>query len=212
MKATTTLPAGYVQQAIFDPLANRKLLAAAVLTGVILLLGSGWLLAALLNAVRPAALAGVRLNELVTETAVGTTFTMPFGLILNFIIAVVLVLIVHELVHGLAYWLFSGVRPRFGVHGLAPYAAAPLGVYFPRNQVLIVGLAPLLLLTLACVPLALLAPVQVVPILFFFTILNIGGSAMDLLMVAALFSYPADTYIEDNDVASIIYGPGKAGA
>lgn len=207
MKATTTLPAGYAQRAIFDPLASRKLWATAVLTGVILLVGSGWLLAAFLNAVRPASLAGIQLNAIVTETAEGATFTLPFGLILNFIVANILVLILHELAHGLAFWFFSGARPRFGVQGLAPYAAAPLGVFFPRNQVLIVGLAPLLLLTLICVPLVLLAPIQLVPIIFFFTPLNIGGSAMDLLMVAALLSFPANTLMKADDLRSIIYGP-----
>jgi hypothetical protein len=41
MKATTTLPNGYAQWTIFDPAVNRKLLAAVVLTGVILLVGNG---------------------------------------------------------------------------------------------------------------------------------------------------------------------------
>jgi hypothetical protein len=207
MKAMTTLPPGYTQQTVFNPLRNWKLFAAAIVSGIVLLITTGWLLVQFIDTLRPDALAGIRFSDMLTTTANGTAFNLPFGLIRDFVIAIFLVLLTHELVHGLFYWLFAGKRPRFGIQGIAPYAAAPPGIYFPRNQVLIVGLAPLLLLTLFGIPLLLIVPVQVVPILLFFVALNASGSTMDLLMVISLLSFSADTLMEDRDMKSIIYAP-----
>jgi hypothetical protein len=214
MKALTTLPPGYTQQTVFNsPLRNWKLLAAAIVSGIVLLITTGWLLVQLIDTLRPEALAGIRFSDMLTTTANGTAFNLPFSLIRDFVIATGLVLIIHELVHGLFFWLFSGKRPRFGIKGIAPYAAAPPGVYFPRNQVLVVGLAPLLLLTLVGILLMLIVPVQVVPILLFFVALNASGSTMDLLMVISLLSFSADTLVENRDMKSIIYHPaGEATA
>lgn len=211
MKARTTIPPGYSQQAVLDPLKNWKYAVAAVLTGSALLVVTIWLLTQFITTFRPAALAGIRLSDMLTTTATGTLFSLPFILIRDFVIALILVLIIHELVHGLFYWGFSGRRPRFGLQGLAPYTAAPPGVYFSRNQVLVVGLAPLVLLTLVGVPLMLVVPMLLVPILLFFVALNAGGSAMDLLMVISLLSFSADTVMEDNGVKSIVYGLDGAG-
>jgi hypothetical protein len=54
--------------------------------------------------------------------------------------------ILHELIHGFFFWFFTRSRPTFGFKGFYAYAAAP-DWYLPRNQHLIVALAPLVLIT-----------------------------------------------------------------
>src|SRR6266699_209791 len=78
------------------------------------------------------------------------------------VITLCVVLILHELTHGLFFWLFTKSRPAFGFKGWYAYAAAP-GWYLPRAQFLVVVGAPLTLLSLLGEALLLLVPWAVVP-------------------------------------------------
>lgn len=182
------------------------------MTGIALLLISGWLLVLFINAIRPSALDGMRLRDLFVSSTSGTSFAIPPALFRNFFIALIAVLFIHELIHGLFYWLFSGQRPKFGFRGLFPYAAAPIGVYFPRKQYLTVGLAPFVLLTAVGLLLMAIAPIALVPFLLFFVAFNAGGAAGDLIMVIQLASFSSDTLMEDNDAGVTIYGPKRDAA
>jgi len=208
MQATTVLPTNYRRQATLDLSKNRKALVGAIVSGIVLLITVGWLLVQLTNLFRPTALEGLRFRDIQTITPDGgTSITIPFQLIVDFIIAFALVMPVHELVHGIFYSRFAGQRPTFGVKGILVYAAAPSEVYFPHNQYLIAGIAPLVLLTLVGLLLMVIVPVVVVPILILFIAFNAAGAAGDLLMVACLLSCSSDTLMQDNGSGVIVYGP-----
>lgn len=179
----------------------------AIVTGIALLLFFGWLFVLVANTLRPTALEGLRLRDLFVTTNTGTSFAVSTALLRNFGIALIAVLIVHELVHGLFYWLLSGKRPKFGFQGLLPYVAAPIGVYFLKKQFLTIGLAPLVLLTAAGLLLLVIVPIALVPLLFFFVAFNAAGAAGDLIIAIQLMSYSSDTLMEDNDAGLTIYGP-----
>jgi hypothetical protein len=210
MKAMTTLPSTYSQQAVLDFSKNSKLIVSVIVAGIVLLITACWLLVQFIDILRPTALDGMRFRDILTATPTGISFNIPSVLVRDFVIALVFVLIIHELVHGLFYWWLSGKRPKFGLRGLLPYTVAPVGVFFPRNHFLAVGIAPLVLLTLVGLLLMVIVPVHIVPILLFFVALNVGGAAGDLLMVILLLSFPSDTVMEDNDTGLTIYGPGKS--
>jgi hypothetical protein len=178
-------------------------------TGIVLLLIFGWLFVLFANAVRPTALDGMRLRDLLVSNSTGTFLAVSPAVLRNFGIALVAVLIVHELVHGLFYWLFSSHRPKYGFQGLFPYASAPSGIYFPRNQFLLVGLSPLMLLTVISLPLMVILPIAFVPFLLFFIVFNASGSAGDLIMVIQLMRFSSDTLVEDSTSGVIIYGPER---
>lgn len=207
--AMNTLPPGYSQQAVVSLSQSLGFVVAATLAGIVLLVATGWLLVQFTNSLRPEALAGIGLGDIMTPADNGFAINLPLGLIRDFVLAVILSLVIHELVHGLFFWLFSGRRPGFGVRGLLLYAAAPEGVYFPRNQYLIVGIAPLLCLTLLGLLLIPIAPAALVPILLFFVWFNVAGSAGDVLVVIWLLSFSADTVMEDSGTTTIVYGPGE---
>lgn len=173
-----------------------------------LLLTVGWLLVQFINFLRPTALEGLGLRDIPTITPYGATrITIPFQLIVDAIIACILVMITHELVHGVFFWQYTGKRPTFGIKGLYVYVVAPAEVYFPRNQYLVVGIAPLVLLTLVGLLLLMMVPLVVVPIFMLFIAFNAAGAAGDLLMVAWLLSYSPDTLMQDADTGVIVYGP-----
>ena len=205
MQATTALPTNYHRQATLDLSRNRMAVVGAIASGIVLLLAVGWLLVQFTNFVRPTALEALRLRDIPTTTPDGgTSVTIP---IVDGVVALVLVMLIHELVHGMFYWQFAGRRPILGIKGLGVYVAAPSEVYFPRSRYLVVGIAPLVLLTLAGLLLVIIVPVAVVRILILFVALNAAGAAGDLLMVARLLSYSPDTLMQDSGSAVIVYGP-----
>ena len=206
MQVTTVLPTNYFRQAILDLSKNRKAVVGAIVSGIVLLIAVGWLLVQFTHLLHPTALEGI-----LTITPDGnTSITLPFQLIVDAIVALVLVMLIHELVHGVFFWRFAGKRPTFGIKGLYVYVAAPPEVYFPRNQYLIVGIAPLVLLTLVGLLLMIIVPVIVVPIFMLFIALNAAGAAGDLLMFAWLLSYSPDTLMQDSGTSVIVYGPEKS--
>jgi len=208
MQATTTLPTNYRQQATLDLSKSRKAGCSAIVFGIVLLIAVGWLLAQFTHSLRPAALEGIRFRDILTITPDGKpSIVLP---IVDAVAALVLVMLIHELVHGMFFWWFAGQRPTFGVKGLYVYAAAPPEVYFPRNQYLIVGIAPLVLLTLVGLLLMVIVPVVAVSILSLFIAFNAAGAAGDLVMAVRLLSYSPDTLMQDSDTGVIVYGLEKS--
>lgn len=206
MKVHTVLPPNFSERTILEPSKNPKFVIGAIVTGIALLFIFGWLLVSFTNALRPDALDGLRLRNLIRSTPTASSLAIPPALFSDLLLALAAVLIAHEFVHGLFYWLLSMKRPKIGIHGLFPYAAAPTGVYFPRNQFVTIGLAPLVLLTVVGMLLIAVAPISYVPSILLFVAFNAAGAAGDLMMAIQLLSFCSDTLIEDKDAEVTIYG------
>jgi putative zincin peptidase len=207
MKARSSLPADFSERKIPDPSKNPKFVVGAIVMGIALLLSFGWLLVLFADALRPGPLDALRLRNLIRSTSTTTSLAIPPALFRDLLISLIAVLIAHELVHALSYWLLSGKRPKIGIQGLFPYAAAPGGAYFPRNQFLAIGLAPLVLLTAVGLLLIVIVPLPFVPSLLFFIVFNAAGAAGDLMMAIQLLSFSPDTLFEDSDAGLTIYEP-----
>jgi len=122
------------------------------------------------------------------------------GLLLWLLISVVgycLMLPLHEALHGAAFLLWGG-KPYFGAK--FPYAlyCGARNQLFRRNQYLVVGLAPLLVITLAGIVVTLIAPV-VAAFTLAVTVGNVSGAAGDIWSVARMLRLPATTLVEDTD-------------
>ena len=211
MQILTKLPSNYRQLVTLDWSKSWKAVVCAVVSGIVLLITVGWLLVQFTHLLRPTALEGISFSGILTLTPDGSTSIMlPFQLIVDAIVAIVLVMFIHELVHGVFFWRFTGLHPTFRIKGLYIYTAAPSDIYFPRNQYLAVGIAPFVLLTLVGLLLMVIVPVVIVPILILSIAFNAAGAAGDLLMFAWLLSYPPDTLMQDNRTSVIVYGPDKS--
>ena len=124
-------------------------------------------------------------------------------------------LVLHELAHAVAFRAL-GARPKFGAKlrtklGPVLYAAAP-GSYLTRAGYLIVGLAPLLGLTVVLMAVIAVTPSGslIAEAAFFAVILSVGGSAGDAMMMRAVLSYPSDARFEDTADGFTVYGPAPA--
>jgi hypothetical protein len=122
--------------------------------------------------------------------------SIVFALLLN-ILGYLLILPIHEEIHALAFFFWGG-RPYFGAHlPLALFCGAREQL-FPRNYYLVIGLAPLLVLTCAGVLFTCLRPD-----LAWYTLLatsgNLSGAAGDLYTVMRLLRHSSAILVEDTD-------------
>ncbi len=171
---------------------NRKIAIALNLAGLALLFLFGRLFLQLGSAIRPE----IESSALFSVFAIVDLLAMVLGLIG--------VLILHELVHGFFFWLFTGERPKFGLHILYAYAAAP-DWYIPRNRFFVVGLAPFAGLSLAGLLLLPFVPFPAVPILLFCLIFNAAGSVGDLAVGGWLLSQPKNLMVNDTGPSMAFY-------
>src|SRR5438105_13285283 len=112
--------------------------------------------------------------------------------------AYLVILPLHEGIHGLAF-AFWGGKPYYGAKlPFALYCGAKDQV-FRRNQYLVVGLAPLVIITLAAIVFTLLAPGLAVYTLFG-SIGNFSGAAGDVWMALRLLRQPDSVLAEDTEV------------
>ena len=190
MRVTQTLPTGYAMVGSITLKQNRRLVILLNVLGIpwfILCAAFFIVMAGQLGALGRSNGAG-KSGEITIDTT-----TMLVALLI-LVATTFAVLVLHELVHGLFFWLFTRSRPRFGFKGA--YAAAP-GWYIPRPQFLIVGLAPLALISLAGL---LILPFIAFPFslaLVLALIANATGAIGDLYMTIRLLFVPQHVLIED---------------
>jgi hypothetical protein len=120
------------------------------------------------------------------------------------VITVLLTIVVHELIHGVALRLL-GYRVTFGIslHLFAAYAAA-FGQWQTRNHNILVALAPLLSLTIVCVPLLALPNSAIVWLALIVLMMNTSGAVGDLYLVWQLLRLPRETLLYDVDVKTML--------
>jgi len=107
-------------------------------------------------------------------------------------------IVLHELVHGFFLWLFTRERPRFGFKWLFAYASSP-GWYIPRNQYIVVTLAPFVLITLAGIGCLMFLPQPAILPLILILVTNAAGSVGDLAVTGWILTRPPVTYVSETD-------------
>ncbi len=109
----------------------------------------------------------------------------------------VVMLLIHELLHGAAFLLWGG-RPYLGAK--LPYAlyCGAKNQLFKRYQYIVVGLAPLVVITLAGIVFTLLSP-GLASYTLFATIGNISGAAGDVWSVQRIARTPPASLVEDTE-------------
>jgi hypothetical protein len=142
------------------------------------------------------------------ETANGFSFSidgLAFGTV--FVVSLVGTVVLHELVHGLAFRSL-GFRVSFGVAPrLGAFYTAIFEQFQTRRQLALAVVAPLAVLTPLGVVL-LLIPGPHVPYVWFGLVLNTGGAVGDLFVVWRLRGLPPGTLFYDVDAyTSYIYEP-----
>ncbi len=118
------------------------------------------------------------------------------ALLLGLVAVNFVVLVVHELAHGLFIWFFTRHRPIYGWHWFYAYAGAP-DWYFDKLRYIVIALAPLVMISAIGIVLILVSPAPVVLFLLGITIFNATGAVGDLWLVLKSLFEPEDVLIRD---------------
>ena len=173
ISSTRTLPEGYIQTHEIDLAKNKGLSILLNLVGIIIFFLSFVLLGSFVRWVRP---------ELSTST-----FTIKFDLstLLGLLVLVALTMVVHELIHGFFFWVFTRSKPVYALRPAYAYAAAP-DWFIPIRHYWIIGLAPLVLIDAIGLLMILLTPASWILTIVLLVALNTAGSIGDMLITAQL--------------------------
>jgi hypothetical protein len=112
-----------------------------------------------------------------------------------FLLAFVM-MFVHEALHLVTFWAFTGVKPTFSVTGLVPRTVVP-SLYLPKGMYLLIKATPLVLLTGAYLALLPYLPLSWLMFSFFFFAGNIAYSASDLWAMVETVKAPRGALVED---------------
>lgn len=112
---------------------------------------------------------------------------------------IIIVTIIHELIHGLFLYIFTGDKPKLGIKSIYPYAGAP-NWYIHKNNSFIVYLSPLMVITIFGFTLLGAIPDSYSSIVFFLVLFNAGGSFGDLWVCIKLLNKPKAAYVNDTGV------------
>lgn len=126
---------------------------------------------------------------------------------LTFVVGMVLYMVLHEAVHGIAMKCCGCKKVRFGVKG--PYAFAATDDYLPRKSYVLIALAPIVVWGVVFAVLNLLVPADWFWIVYLLQIINISGAAGDLYISFRLRKLPDDILVQDSGVSMRVYSSEK---
>jgi len=123
--------------------------------------------------------------------------------ILVLILGMIIVIVLHELVHGLFFWMITRQAPKFGFKGAYAFAAAPEW-YIQRKAYFWIGAAPLVIISIVGLFLIPAIPARYLFTWLFCILVNASGSIGDAYVLADLMRQPASALIQDQgDMISI---------
>jgi hypothetical protein len=191
MRASRAAPDGYVPAGSVVLDGNVSLKRRLTVASLPLFVVAWLVLAAAAVALRPDLAEYRRTFRSPIDGALFSVWLLATLLAMTFV-----VIVVHEAVHGLALWLYTRSRPRFGYKGWYAYASAP-GWYLSRNRFLVVLLSPLLAITAAALALVTVLPPVAATVVLFGAALNAGAALGDLYLCVRLLAAPASAVVED---------------
>jgi hypothetical protein len=130
----------------------------------------------------------------------------PLRFLISALAGVAVSILLHELVHGAFFWFFTRHRPAFGLRIGYAFAGAP-GWYLPRRQHLVVGLAPLVLLSLLGLLLLAALPAGLLAAVLFGGVANAAGAVGDLWVVFLELRERREILVEDLGDRINFYAP-----
>jgi hypothetical protein len=185
LSATNVRPENAVLVYSLDLKKNKAALWGMNLGSVFLLFIFGWFFVWYARLVRPRFLAEV-----------GSRSFNPIIFVISLVVVFVVMIVVHELIHGAFFWVFTRQPPKFGLRGWYAFASAP-GWYFPRRQYLVIGLAPVVCLSVLGSFLLAVLPAEALVLVLFAVILNAASSIGDLWICIRLMFERRPVVVED---------------
>ncbi|MEO1663618.1 MAG: DUF3267 domain-containing protein [Chloroflexota bacterium] len=189
MRAVKELPLRYTATSKFELRKDRKL---AVLVNVL-----GFALIISFNLIFLTYFGVVHIDKTIT-------FPSFITICVTFIIGSILMVITHEIIHGMFFYAYTQTMPRFGLSLLYASAAAP-DWYIPRGQYLAISMAPFFVMTAAGLLLIQFLSGYWGLMLTIFTAINAGSSAGDIWVTRWVLQHSPQAYVNDRGESMILY-------
>lgn len=157
-----------------------------------------------------AAVMAVSMNFFVPATSF---FDMSGGIVRYFlrlaalIVLMVLYMVLHELVHGIAMKLCGTKRVKYGFTGL--YAFAGSEDYYDKKSYIFIALAPIVLWGTVLAAVNFFVPTEWFWIVYMIQLINISGAAGDLFAAVKFSRMPKNILIQDSGVSMRVFYIGN---
>ena len=194
MNPTKTLPETHILAWAVDMKKDRRLHWLLQVAGLAWFFAASFLVLKMVAALRPDFILAGEFNNVLD--------VLLWGLAALLIIFITVT--IHELVHGLFFWLFSKSRPQFGIGPGYAYAAAP-DWFFPKGQYLIIGMAPLVVLTVIGLIAIAFAPLGWLPAIFLVIVFNAGGAIGDIYVCLRIGLEAPNIWVKDTGDGFEVY-------
>ena len=185
-KDVLQLPEGYGLKAVIDLQKNKKQAFAVNLCALLI--------------------AAVMVFIAAQFIPISSAYTGPIsGLVkLCVIIAgMVAYILLHELVHGIFFYIFSGCKPFYGFSGLYAYAGS--NAFYCRSHYIIIGLAPVVIWGLVLGVINIFMPCDWFWIVFIIQVINISGAAGDIYVFIRLLNMRGPVLVKDAGTSMEIF-------
>lgn len=123
------------------------------------------------------------------------------------IVLMVLYMVLHELVHGIAMKLCGTKRVKYGFTGL--YAFAGSEDYYDKKSYIFIALAPIVLWGTVLAAVNFFVPTEWFWIVYMIQLINISGAAGDLFAAVKFSRMPKNILIQDSGVSMRVFYIGN---
>lgn len=143
------------------------------------------------------------------ETTVGLDL---IGVVIPFIVAMIVVSVVHELIHG-AIMHYYGKDVTYGVNpAMGAFYTSAFGQFQASNELIPIAIAPLVVISLVGTPLLFVSIPIVAITVYLVLVINATGAVGDLYLIWRLQRMPAGTLMYDADLRHwYVYEPLESG-
>ena len=121
----------------------------------------------------------------------------------SLLVFLVLYLVLHELVHGIAMKLCGTKKVKYGYTGLYAYAGST--DYYDKKAYIFIALAPVVLWGVVLAVINPFVPAEWFWVVYFIQITNLSGASGDIFVTAKFSRMPADILVHDHGVGMSVY-------
>jgi len=189
MKSTDVLPEGYREIYEIDLQKNKR--AALLVNGLALLIAAALVVPVLF---------AVPIKHFFNPKNLGLDDVIRY---LVMAVGIIVYIILHELVHGIAMKLCGTKKVKYGFTGM--YAFAGSDDYYGKGSYIFIALAPVVLWGAVLAVVSLFVPLSWFWVVHFVQVVNLSGAAGDLFVTVKFSRFPKDILVRDHGVGMRVY-------
>jgi hypothetical protein len=189
MRSFSKLPDGFVEIYSIDLKKNKK--AALLVNALAIIIGVAL------------AIIGHFIVPITTLFSMDSGITMYMLRCLVLVISLILYIILHELVHGIAMKICGTKKVKYGFTGL--YAFAGSNDYYDKISYIFIALAPVVVWGIILAIINIFVPAEWFWIVYFIQLSNLSGAAGDLYVTVKFSKMPRDILIFDYGVGMKVF-------